>query len=160
MTPTGQATGLRAMTAQQVIDTLDLEYLEGEGCWISLLWRTVHATAIYALITPDDFSAMHRLKEDEAWTHIAGAPARTLVLDPDGSHEFITLGTDVDAGQRPHHRIPGDCWQGTLTTGAWTLVSCVLVPAFTEFELATEDTDFSAWAGAQQEVASRMRKHA
>ena len=54
------------MTAEQVIDALGLEYLDGEGCWIRLLWRTEHANAIYALLTQTNFSAMHRLVEDEA----------------------------------------------------------------------------------------------
>jgi len=150
---------LMRMTAEQVIDALDMEYLEGEGCWISLLWRSEFANAIYALITPNDFSAMHRLKEDEAWTHIAGAPARILVLAPDGSHESITLGTDLVEGQVPHYRIPGGHWQGTLTDGEWTLVSCVLAPPFTEFELATAQTDLSAWAAAGEQIAARMRRN-
>ncbi len=150
---------LMRMTAEQVIDALDMEYLEGEGCWISLLWRSEFANAIYALITPNDFSAMHRLKEDEAWTHIAGAPARILVLAPDGSHESITLGTDLVEGQVPHLRIPGGHWQGTLTDGEWTLVSCVLAPPFTEFELATAQTDLSAWAAAGEQIAARMRRN-
>ena len=148
---------LSQMTARQVIDALDMEYLEGEGCWISLLWRSEFANAIYALVTPTDFSAMHRLKEDEAWTHIAGAPAQVLVLHPDSSHELITLGTEVDAGQTPHYRIPGGCWQGTLTEGEWTLVSCVLAPPFTEFELAAAQTDLSTWAAAGEQIAARMR---
>jgi uncharacterized protein len=153
-------TDVSEMTAQQVIDALNMEYLDGEGCWISLLWRTEHANAIYALITREDFSAMHRLPEDEAWTHIAGAPAQILVLNTNGSHELITLGTDVVAGQTPHHRIPGGCWQGTLTTGEWTLVSCVLAPPFSAFELATPDTDLSRWAAARTEIAERMRASA
>ncbi len=150
-------TDLRDMSAQQVIDALNMEYLDGEGCWISLLWRTEHANAIYALITPVDFSALHRLKEDEAWTFIAGAPAQILTLNPDGSHELITLGTDITAGQMPHYRIPGGCWQGTTTAGEWTLVACVLVPPFTEFELATMETDLSMWAAVQEQIADRMR---
>ena len=151
------ATDLRGMTAQQVIDALELAYLEGEGCWISLLWRTEHANAIYALITPTDFSALHRLREDEAWTYIAGAPARILQLNPDGSHELIMLGTDITSGQMPHHRIPGGSWQGTLTSGNWTLVSCVLAPPFTEFELATEESDLAMWSDAREAIAERMR---
>lgn len=145
------------MNAQQVIEALGLEYLDGEGCWISLLWRTERANAIYALLTPEDFSAMHRVGEDEAWTHIAGAPARMLLLHAGGAHELITLGTDVAAGQTPHHRIPGGSWQGTVTSGEWTLASCVLTPPFTDFELATGETDLSPWATAHPEIAARMR---
>lgn len=145
------------MTAAQVIDALGLEYLEGEGCWIRLLWRTENANAIYGLVTPQDFSALHRLKEDEAWTYVAGAPAQMMLLHPGGSHELITLGTDIGAGHVPHHNIPAGSWQGTISMGEWTLVTCVLAPAFTEFELANGATDFSAWPGARSEIARRMR---
>lgn len=148
---------LQRMSAEQVIDALSMEYLDGEGCWISLLWRTEHANAIYALVTPDDFSAMHRLNEDEAWTHIAGATAQMLTLHPDGSDELITFGTDIGAGEVPHYRIPGGSWQGTVTAGEWTLVSCVLAPPFSAFELATTDTDLSTWVAADHDITERMR---
>lgn len=149
---------LSQMTAEQVIDALGMEYLEGEGCWISLLWRTKHANAIYALITPTDFSAMHRLEQDEAWTFIAGDPAQMLLLHPDGTHECVTVGTDTGTGHRPHHLIPAHSWQGTLTLGKWTLASCVLAPAFTSFELATASTDFTPWSDASAQIAERMRE--
>ncbi len=148
---------LRDMDAKQVIHALSMDYLEGEGCWVSLIWRTEHANAIYALITPEDFSALHRLNEDEAWTYIAGDAAEILMLHPDGSHQVVELGTDVASGQMPHCLIPGGSWQGALTTGRWTLVSCVLVPPFTEFELATSDLDTSTWIQARKDIAARMR---
>ena len=151
---------LARMSADEVIAALELEYLEGEGCWISLLWRTERANAIYVLITPEDFSAMHRLVEDEAWTFIAGAPAHMLLLHPGGEHESVTLGTDLAAGHVPHHRIPAQAWQGTVTLGSWTLASCVLAPAFTSFELATASTDFTQWSQVAGQIAHRMREDA
>ena len=151
---------LAGMTAQQVIDALGLEYLDGEGCWISVLWRTERANAIYGLLTPMDFSAMHRLIEDEAWTYVAGDPAEMLLLHPDGSHESVTLGTDVGNGQVPHHRIPAHSWQGTVTTGAWTLFTCVLTPPFSAFELASAKTDFSLWSDVRDGIDERMRVNA
>lgn len=149
--------GSQDMTAQDVIDALELEYLEGEGCWIKVLWRTEHANAIYALLTPRDFSGMHRLVEDEAWTYIAGDAAQMLLLHPDESIETVTLGPAVLDGEVPHHRIPAGVWQGTLTTGEWTLVSCVLAPPFSGFELADESTDWSLWPDASAAIEARMR---
>jgi predicted cupin superfamily sugar epimerase len=151
------ATDVRDMSAQQVIDSLALEYLEGEGCWIRVLWRTPHANAIYGLITPQDFSALHRLGEDEAWTYVAGDAADMLILHPDGTHERVMLGTDVGAGQVPHYNVPAGTWQGTLTTGEWTLVTCVLAPPFSGFELATRSSDLSAWQDVRKEIDERMR---
>lgn len=151
------ATDVRYMSAQQVIEALGLEYLEGEGCWIRVLWRTQHANAIYGLITPEDFSALHRLAEDEAWTHVAGDAADMLILHPNGTHERVVLGTDVGAGQVPHHNVPAGTWQGTITSGEWSLVTCVLAPPFSGFELATHDSDLSAWDDMRDEIRARMR---
>jgi len=108
---------LQGMTAEQVIDALGLEYLDGEGCWVRLLWRTAHANAIYALLTPTHFSAMHRLV----------------------------------------HRIPAHTWQGSVSLGEWTLVTCVLAPPFSGFELADAVTDFAGWPNAESAIKRRMR---
>lgn len=148
---------LQSMTAEQIIDALGLEYLDGEGCWIRLLWRTAHANAIYALLTPTDFSAMHRLVEDEAWTFVAGAAAEILVLHTDGTHEVVQLGGDPSVGQVAHHRIPALTWQGTVPLGKWTLVTCVLAPPFSGFELADAATNFAGWPNAESAIKRRMR---
>ena len=145
------------MSAEEMIAALGLEYLEGEGCWIRVLWRTEYANAIYALLTPQDFSAMHRLVEDEAWTFVAGDPAQMLVLNDDGTSDTIHLGVDLGAGEVPHFRIPAGAWQGSVTLGDWTLVSCVLAPPFSGFELADENVDWSRWPDARDLIDARMR---
>ena len=148
---------LADMSARDVIERLGMEYLEGEGCWIAPIWRTANANAIYALITPDDFSALHRFDQDEAWTFVVGDPVELLVLSNGGSHSVVTLGTKVDDGQVPHHLVPAGCWQGALTCGAWCLVTCVVAPPFCGFELATNSSDLAAWSDARVWIAARMR---
>ena len=142
--------GLAAMSAAEVIEALELEYLDGEGVWFRVLWRTEHANAIYGLLTPKDFSALHVLREDETWVHVAGAPARMLLLHPDSSHEECSLGTGIDSGEVPAVRVPAGTWQAARTMGAWTLVVCMLAPPFSGFTLATVDTDLSAWEPTQR----------
>lgn len=149
---------LGELSAQEVITALDLEYLEGEGVWISLLWRTDHGNAIYGLLTPDDFSALHMLDEDEMWVHVAGAPVDMLVLHPDGSHSTHALGTDLDLGHEPAVRVPAKAWQGSRTQGDWSLVVCSLAPPFSGFTLAGGDTDLDAWPGVSAEARSLIRE--
>jgi predicted cupin superfamily sugar epimerase len=136
---------LNTLSAQEVITALDLEYLEGEGVWISLLWRTDHGNAIYGLLTPGDFSALHMLDEDEMWVHVAGAPVEMLVLHSDGTQSDHVLGTDLDLGQEPAVRVPARAWQGSRPRGDWSLVVCSLAPPFSGFTLAGDDTDLSKW---------------
>ncbi len=90
-------TNINAMSSPEVISALGLEYLEGEGVGIRLLWRTDHGNAVYGFLTPDDFSALHLLDEDVMWVQVAGAPVDMLALHPDGSYSKPALGTDLDA---------------------------------------------------------------
>ena len=146
-------TDLSEMSPQGVIEALGLEYLDGEGVWISLLWRTDHGNAIYGLLTPQDFSALHLLDEDEMWVHVAGAPVEMLVLHSDGSHARHVLGTDIP-DQEPAVLVPARSWQGSRTLGEWSLVVCSLAPPFSGFALAGHDTDLSPWS----EVADAARQ--
>lgn len=148
---------LDSLSAREVIAALHLEYLEGEGVWIALLWRTEHGNAIYGLLTPDDFSALHMLDEDEMWVHVAGAPVEMLVLHADGSHSTHVLGTDLDLGQEPAVRVPAKSWQGSRTQGEWSLVVCSLAPPFSGFTLAGDDTDLEPWTAASAQARALIR---
>jgi|GEM_PF-2865758 len=48
------------------------------------------------------------------------------------------LGPDLAAGEALQLLVPRRCWQSAASLGAWTLVSCVVAPAFrfAGFELA------------------------
>ena len=148
---------LDSLSAREVIAALHLEYLEGEGVWIALLWRTEHGNAIYGLLTPEDFSALHMLDEDEMWVHVAGAPVEMLVLHADGSHSTHVLGTDLDLGQEPAVRVPAKSWQGSRTQGEWSLVVCSLAPPFSGFTLAGDDTDLEPWTAASAQARALIR---
>ncbi len=131
------------LTAEQVIERLGLEYLDGEGVWFRLLWRNESGSAIYGLMTPEHFSALHRLREDELWVHVAGAPVDMLLLHPDGGSERVLLGRGPD--HRLHVLVSAGSWQGSSPQGEWSLVVCSLAPPFSGLELADASTDLSLW---------------
>lgn len=146
---------LDALSAGEVIAHLGLEHLEGEGVWIGHLWRNESGNAISCLVTPDGFSALHRLREDELWVHVAGAPIDMLLLTPGAPAQRVRLGhstEDVIA-----HLVPGGTWQGSTTTGEWSLVTCSLAPAFSAFELADGRTDLSQWPEAADRIKELIR---
>src|ERR1051326_2178730 len=49
-------------------------------------------TAIYYLITPDSFSALHRLPTDEIFHFYLGDPVEMLQLSADGAGRLLTIG--------------------------------------------------------------------
>ncbi len=94
------------------------------------------ATAILFLLEAGQRSHWHRVDAAELWLWHAGAPL-TLLIDDDASREIL-LGGDPLSGQSPQALVPAAAWQSAEARNGWTLVSCVVTPAFdfAGFELA------------------------
>ena len=93
------------------------------------------ATAIYYLITPERFSALHRVTSTEIFHFYLGDPVDMLQLHPDGTGAALTIGTDLLSGQRPQVVVRRGVWQGTRLKpgGRFALLGCTVSPGF-EFE--------------------------
>ena len=83
---------MERLSGGEVVALLGLKVLPVEGGMWREIWRDEHSTAIYFLVQPGDFSALHRLTGPELWHHYAGAPAEMLLLGPGGSVERAILG--------------------------------------------------------------------
>lgn len=90
------------------------------------------STAIYYLLTPNVISQIHRIISDEIFHFYAGDPVEMLQLFPDGSHEIIVLGNDIEAGQLPQVVVPRGVWQGCRlrSGGEWALMGTTVAPGF------------------------------
>lgn len=98
-------------------------------------------TCIHFLLQAGEVSAWHRIDATEIWHFAAGDPL-ALTMSVNGHDcEAKRLGPDLSAGQHAHVILPPDCWQTAETLGHWTLVSCIVAPAFDfkGFELAPAD---------------------
>jgi predicted cupin superfamily sugar epimerase len=134
-------------TAPGLIEQLGLER-HPEGGWYRETYRQKapgagrgHATAIYYLLEAGDVSRWHRVIDaDELWLYHTGG-ALELTLSPDGERrEEYRLGLDLAADERPQILVPAGCWQTARPLSLFTLVSCIVAPAFTfeSFEMAPE----------------------
>lgn len=138
-------------TAAEVVALLDLQPLEQEGGHFrrvalgpadAATGRESYSVAMF-LVTPEGFSALHRLAADEVWCFLAGDPVESLRLAPDGTGGWRRLGPSPAEGDLAVDVVPEGTWQGTRLSGAgrWALVSVTVVPAFRweDFELGRED---------------------
>jgi predicted cupin superfamily sugar epimerase len=133
--------------ATQVIDALGLQR-HPEGGWYVETWRAPAAgnerpagSAILYLLAEGERSHWHRVDAAEVWQFAAGAPLE-LRTWRDGDDRVSTdrLGGDVVDGDRPQVVVPAGAWQAARSLGPWTLVGCVVAPAFSfdGFELAPD----------------------
>lgn len=144
------------MDADEVIELLGLEPLLGEGGQWAQTWRDEHSTAIYFLLRPDDFSALHRLASVELWHHYAGAAVEMLLLELGGLVSRLRLGDDLAGGERPIVAVEAGTWMAAETTGDWSLVGTTMAPRYEEadFELG----DRAALADAYPEAAADIKR--
>ncbi len=107
------------LTVDEVKSLLRLEPHPAEGGWFAETYRSEEGidaralppryrgaralgTAIYYLLTPESFSAMHRLASDEIFHFYLGDPVEMLQLWPAGSARTVMIGleyTDYETGR-------------------------------------------------------------
>ena len=106
--------------------------------------RRRYSTAIYYLLTPDTFSAIHRIKSDEIFHFYHGDAVEMLQLWPDGSGKVLLLGTDMVVGMRPQVIVPREVWQGARlrSGGRFALLGTTVSPGFEyeDFETGRRDS--------------------
>ena len=64
-------------------------------------------SALYFLVTPEAQIVMHRIRSDQLYHHYLGDPLEVLLLYPNGDGEVITVGSDLEVGERPQLFLPG-----------------------------------------------------
>jgi predicted cupin superfamily sugar epimerase len=118
-------------------------------------------TAIYYLLGANDFSALHRIRQDEVWHFYDGAPLAVDVIHPNCEAETLVLGRDLRAGQRPLAIVPAGSWFGAsvLSPEGYCLVGCTVAPGFDfdDFEMADPAALIAAYP-QHQELIERLTR--
>jgi hypothetical protein len=142
-------------TAAEWIDQLQLTR-HPEGGWYRETYRSdesiprealpprfsgarVFSTAIYFLLQDNEFSALHRIKQDEVWHFHDGGTLIISVIDESGESTARRLGRDFKNGDSPQLVVRGGCWFGAALAepSGFALMSCTVAPGFdfADFEM-------------------------
>jgi uncharacterized protein len=101
------------------------------------------STAIYFLLDGENFSAFHRLRSDELWHFYTGETLVVHVIDADGRHSEMRLGSDPEAGETLQAIVKAECWFASEVRDkkSFALVGCTVAPGFdfADFELAKRE---------------------
>lgn len=120
-----------------------------EGGWFAETWRAPAtdgerpvASAILYLLGASERSHWHRLDTDEVWQYAAGEPMELRCWTPgDAAVTVHRLAGDMSTGSVIQAVVPVGAWQTARPLGAWSLVGCMVAPAFefSGWELAPPD---------------------
>ncbi|AXG70985.1 hypothetical protein KORDIASMS9_03240 [Kordia sp. SMS9] len=99
-----------------------------------------YCTSIYFLLTSENFSAFHRIKQDEIWHFYGGSSLSVHVMDASGTYTEYKVGMDFDNGEQPQLVVPAGCWfaSSVAKKDSYAFVGCTVAPGFDfdDFELA------------------------
>jgi uncharacterized protein len=107
-------------------------------------------TVIYFLLPGGAVSRWHRVRSDEVWQYVEGAPLQLLQMRPDEWRlQRSRLGSPATDQQTPLDCVPAGWWQAARSLGSYTLVSCAVAPGFefADFELLAERAELAAELG-------------
>jgi predicted cupin superfamily sugar epimerase len=97
------------------------------------------STAIYFLLQGQEFSALHRIRQDEVWHFYDGGTLEVHAIDPAGVYSILRLGRDVRAGEVLQGVVPAGFLFGSRLADpqSFALVGCTVAPGFdfADFEM-------------------------
>jgi uncharacterized protein len=170
--------GKKMITAEDVITKLGLIPLQDEGGYFKETYKSTSsmpaqifgidgngnrtvATAIYYLLAPNSYSALHRLKSDEIFHFYSGDPVEMIQIDPNGNLTKFILGPDIFNGQTPQVVVPKGCWQALrlLKGGSWALMGTTVAPGFEfeDFELGDREKMSQLYPQLRDDIARFSR---
>ncbi len=108
-------------------------------------------TTIYFLLPAGEVSQWHRVASDEVWHHYEGDALDLFIADAAFEHVTRHVIGPVRDQLSPEHVVPAGWWQAARSSGAYTLVGCVVGPGFefADFEMLG-DADANATAAAER----------
>jgi predicted cupin superfamily sugar epimerase len=144
--------------AVQLIESLRL-IPHPEGGYYREIWRAslgvspsdarglrAALTTIYFLLPAGAVSRWHRVRSDEVWIHIEGAPLELLRI-PAGEWRLdrVTVGPLAE-DQTPVECVPANSWQAARSLGSYTLACCAVGPGFefADFEMMRDQPALAA----------------
>jgi predicted cupin superfamily sugar epimerase len=160
------------ITAERLIEILDLAPLPWEGGYYRETWRSdvqvpqpalgadydgprAAGTSIYYMLTPDTVSKMHRLPSPETFHFYMGDRVEMLLLHAQIS-DTVVFGQDIMAGQKLQFTVPGMVWMGArllpvahdsdLPNHGFALMGTTVAPGFDFDDLEMGDGDSLAYA--------------
>ena len=118
-----------------------------------------YSTGIYFLLDKNQFSAFHRIKQDEIWHFYAGSTLLLHMINKDGNYKLIKVGNNIKDGQFFQYVVPAGTWFSSEVEdkNSFSFCGCTVSPGFDfrDFEMPKRKKLLSKFPN-QQKIISRL----
>ncbi len=136
------------LEAQSIITRLDLQK-HPEGGFFKEVYRSKesipnsvlgtsfegdrnYCTSIYFLLTSENFSAFHKINQDEIWHFYKGTCLHLHIITKDGTYHKVLIGNDLENGEVPQYVVKAGDWFAAEIPkdNSFAFVGCTVAPGF------------------------------
>ena len=120
------------------------------------------STCTYFLLTSKNFSAFHRIKQDEIWHFYDGSTLRLHIIDADGQYSNHLIGNNLANGEVPQFVVEGGSWFAAevIESQGFSFVGCTVSPGFSyeDFELISQ-AELSRMYPEHSTIIAKLTRH-
>jgi predicted cupin superfamily sugar epimerase len=101
-----------------------------------------YSTSIYYLLQHPEFSAFHKINQDEIWHFYDGSPLTIHIIDNNGKYFTRKLGRELEKGEELQVVIcAGWLFAAETEIDSYSLIGCTVAPGFEfeDFQLPTRE---------------------
>ena len=117
-----------------------------------------YSTSIYFLLNENDFSAFHKIRQDEIWHFYAGSTLLLHTINPNGNYNLTRIGNNLENDNFFQFVVPAGTWFASEVENktSYSFCGCTVSPDLTlETEMPSAKT-LSKIFPQHQEVIKRL----
>ncbi len=166
------------MTAKQIINKFNLTQhpeggyfketyrskgiIENKSLGSNFIGDRNYSTSIYFLLTSENFSAFHKINQDETWHFYLGTTLKLHMISPEGDYSFVLIGNDVIQNEVPQFVVPAQYWFAAeiIQQNSFAFTGCTVAPGFdfNDFVLPKRKALIELFP-QHREIISRLTHH-
>jgi predicted cupin superfamily sugar epimerase len=121
-----------------------------------------YSTGIYFMLVSENFSAFHRIKQDEMWHFYDGNAINLHIITALGKYELIKIGRNFLQGEVPQYVVKAGDWFASevSVSNGYSLAGCTVSPGFdfADFEMADRNELLKVYPRHEQ-VSFRLTRN-
>ena len=133
----------------------------------SSLWKGAsgsrnYSTGIYFLLKQDQFSAFHKIKQDEMWHHYMGGTLLLHIIDNKGKYTKVKIGKNIHKGEYLQYVVPANYWFASEVQDktSYSLCGCTVSPGFDfkDFEMPSKNVLINKYP-LHKDIITKLTHH-
>ena len=133
--------------------------VNNSGLWEGAEGFRNYSTGIYFLLDKNQFSAFHRIKQDEMWHFYAGSTLLLHMINKKGNYKLVKIGNNISEDEFFQYVVTAGTWFASEVEDktSFSFCGCTVSPGFDfrDFEMPSRKKLLSEFPN-QQKIISRL----